>query len=174
MGLISERGKSAILWRKEEMKLYLVQHGEAISEEVDPQRPLTEKGFAEVSKMARFARATGCRAPMIWHSGKLRARQTADLLARALQSEEGVQERGGLAPSDPIEPMLEELAARQADLMVVGHLPFLAKLASMLLCGSFSDMIAFQPGGILCMERGPDHRWRLAWMATPELTPQGV
>ena len=151
------------------MKLYLVQHGEAISEEVDPERPLTEKGFADVSRMVRFAQAANRRVPLIWHSGKLRARQTADLLTGALQPEEGIRERGGLAPNDPIEPVVEELAARQADLMVVGHLPFLAKLASMLLCGFLADMIAFQPGGILCMERGPDHRWRLAWMVTPEL-----
>jgi len=151
------------------MKLYLVQHGEAISEEVDPQRPLTEKGFAEVSKMARFARTADLRVPGIWHSGKLRAKQTADLLAATLQPEEGVRERGGLAPHDPIEPVQKELAARQADLMVVGHLPFLAKLASMLLCGFLADLVIFRPAGVLCMERGPDHRWRFGWMVTPDL-----
>jgi phosphohistidine phosphatase len=151
------------------MRLYLVQHGEAISEEVDPQRPLTEKGSAEVSKMARFAQAAALKVALIWHSGKLRARQTADFLATTLQPEEGMRERGALAPNDPIEPVLEELEARQADLMIVGHLPFLAKLASMLLCGFLADMIAFRPGGILCLERGPDHRWRFGWMVTPEL-----
>jgi len=151
------------------VKLYLVQHGEAMSEEVDPQRPLTEKGSAEVSKMARFARSADLRVPLIWHSGKLRARQTADLLAVTLQPEEGVRERGGLAPHDPMEPVLKELAARQADLMVVGHLPFLAKLASMLLYGFLADLVAFRPAGVLCMERGPDYRWRFVWMVTPEL-----
>jgi|GEM_PF-18685 len=156
------------------MRLYLVQHGEAISEEVDPQRPLTEKGSAEVSKMARFAQAAALEVPLIWHSGKLRARQTADLLATTLQPGEGIRERGALAPYDPIEPMLEQLEARQADLMIVGHLPFLAKLASMLLCGFLADVIAFRPTGILCLERGPDRRWRFGWMVTPELIQQGV
>jgi len=130
---------------------------------------LTEKGFADVSKIARFAQAADLRVPLIWHGGKLRARQTADLLAGALQPEEGMREGGGLAPHDPVEPVVEELEARQADLMMVGHLPFLTKLASMLLSGFLADMIAFQPGGILCMERGPDHRWRIGWMVTPEL-----
>ena len=151
------------------MKLYLVQHGEAFSEEVDPQRPLTKKGLADVSRMARFAQAADVRVPLIWHSAKLRARQTADLLAAALQPEEGIRERGGLAPNNPMESVLEELVARQADLMMVSHLPFLAKLASMLLCGFLADLVAFRPGGIFCLERDPDRRWRFGWMVTPEL-----
>lgn len=151
------------------MRLYLVQHGEAISEEGDRSRPLTEKGSADVLKMARFIQAASIQVSLILHSEKLRAKQTAELLAVALQPEEGTRERSGLAPNDPIEPVLEELEVRQADLMIVGHLPFLAKLASMLLCGFVADMIAFRPGGIFCLERGLDHRWRLAWMVTPDL-----
>ncbi len=151
------------------MKLYLVQHGEAISEEVDRSRPLTEKGSADVLKMARFVQVASIQVSLILHSEKLRAKQTADLLAAALQPDEGMRERSGLAPNDPIEPVLEELEVRQADLMIVGHLPFLAKLASMLLCGFLANLVAFRPGGIFCLERDPDRRWRFGWMVTPEL-----
>jgi len=151
------------------MKLYLVQHGEATPEEVDPSRPLTARGSSDVERMARFARQAPVRIPLIWHSGKLRARQTSELLAVSLQPPEGIREVSGLNPNDPIEPMLEQLAASQADLMIVGHLPFLAKLASTLLLGSVADIIAFRQGGIVCLERGQDRRWRLAWMLTPEL-----
>ena len=151
------------------MRIYLVQHGEAIPEEIDPSRPLTAKGSGDVERMARFAHQASAQVPLIWHSGKLRAEQTAELLAKALQPSEGIQQVSGLAPNDPIEPVLEQLGVRQADLMIVGHLPFLAKLASTLLCGFPADIISFKPGGILCLERGEDRRWRLAWMATPEL-----
>jgi len=151
------------------VKLYLVQHGEATPEEVDPSRPLTAKGIADVERMARFSQEASVRVPVIWHSGKLRARQTAELLAAALQAPERIQEVSGLAPNDPIEPVASQLESRKEDLMIVGHLPFLAKLASMLLLGSMADIIAFRQGGIVCLERGQDRGWRLAWMATPEL-----
>ena len=151
------------------MRLYLVQHGEATSEEVDPKRPMTERGSLDVSRMAKFAEEISLRVPLIWHSTKLRAKQTADLFATVLRPEEGMRERSGLAPDDPVEPVLEGLITRRTELMIVGHLPFLAKLASMLLCGYPADMVAFKPGGILCLECDPDRRWRFAWMITPEL-----
>ncbi|MDH7498996.1 MAG: phosphohistidine phosphatase SixA [candidate division NC10 bacterium] len=151
------------------MKLYLVQHGEAAPEEVDPSRPLTARGMGDVERTARFAQGASIKVPEIWHSGKLRARQTAELLAAALRPREEIKEVSGLAPNDPMEPVVSQLETREEDLMIVGHLPFLAKLASTLLLGSLADLIAFRQGGIVCLERGEGRRWRLAWMITPDV-----
>ena len=43
------------------MKLYLVQHGEACAKDVDPQRPLTEQGRADVDRLARLLASAGVR-----------------------------------------------------------------------------------------------------------------
>jgi phosphohistidine phosphatase len=78
------------------MKLYLVRHGEATSEEVYPKRPMTERGSLDVSGMAKFAEEISLRVLLIWQSTKLRAKQTADLFATVLRPEEEMRERSGL------------------------------------------------------------------------------
>ena len=66
------------------MNIYLVQHGEAVAKEVDPERPLTESGRSDVRRMASFLGAAGVRVSRIMHSGKVRAKETAELLAAAV------------------------------------------------------------------------------------------
>ena len=65
------------------MNLYLVHHGEAVGPEVDPRRPLSAAGREAVVKLAAAAAARGARPEIVWHSGKLRARQTAEEFWRA-------------------------------------------------------------------------------------------
>lgn len=152
------------------MRVYLVQHGQAASKDIDPARPLTEAGRRDVEKVSTFVRRLGLRVRTILHSGKTRAVQTAEILASSLEASSGTLSREGLAPSDPVEPLIEELTNAQEDLVVVGHLPFLAKLASALLTDSESlDVVAFRQGGIVCIERGDDATWRLLWMVNPQL-----
>jgi len=152
------------------MRLYLIQHGEAKSKEDDPDRPLTDEGLADVRKVAAFVKPLGLRVGAIWHSGRARAAQTAEALAEAVAADEGVVPRDGLAPKDGIKPVRREVEAAEADLMIVGHLPFLSKLASRLLAGSGSaDVAAFQYGCVVCLDRDDEGAWRLAWMVTPEL-----
>jgi len=152
------------------MKLYLVQHGEAVSEEVDVQRPLSSKGRLDVRKVGEFLRRARLKVQLIWHSGKMRARQTAEILGEALSVEDNVIMKEGLAPLDPIEEVEKELRAREEDLMIVGHLPFLGKLVSRLLISSDSpNLVTFQQGAIVCLERLETQSWSLKWMVTPEL-----
>ena len=151
------------------MKLYLVQHGEATSEKLDPARPLTQKGRSEVSKIAKFLKETGIEVDVIWHSTKTRAMQTAQILAEAVSPKECTVERQGLAPNDSVDELQKELASRELDLMIVGHLPFLQKLASTLLLGSeFYDLVGFRQGGAVCLQR-EEGAWRLIWAIIPEL-----
>src|SRR5512136_2962902 len=104
------------------MEIYLVQHGEAKPESEDPQRPLTERGHSEVEKVARYAAGLRLQVSLILDSGKLRARQTAEILAQHLAPPQGIRELNRLAPAD--DPKVAEVLIRQAGspIMLVGHL----------------------------------------------------
>jgi len=154
------------------MRLYLVQHGEAKAEQIDPERRLTDKGRRDVEKVSSFLKRLDLRVAAIWHSGKPRAAETARILAAAVAADGGIVRRDGLAPNDPIAPIRQDVNRAENDLMIVGHLPFLSRLASALGAGGESaDAVAFRNGGVVCLER--DHRqlWRLGWIVTPELLP---
>jgi phosphohistidine phosphatase len=152
------------------MRIYLVQHGEANSGDVDPERHLSKKGVAEVKRVAAFLKPIALRVKAVWHSGKARAVETAEILAPALASAPRLRRRDSLAPNDPIGPMKRELAKGAGDVMIVGHLPFLSELASSLVAGKKSrDIVAFQRGGIVCLERDEEGAWRIRWVLIPEL-----
>jgi phosphohistidine phosphatase len=152
------------------MRLYLVQHGEAKSEDVDPQRSITDKGMRDVQKVAVFLKPLGLVVSEIRHSGKARAAQTAEILAHSFSVGRGVREKAGLAPLDPVEPTAKQLIGMSEDLMLVGHLPFMGHLASYLIAGDESlDSVAFQQGGVVCLESDVQSGWRVRWMVTPDI-----
>ncbi|MBN2455716.1 MAG: phosphohistidine phosphatase SixA [Sedimentisphaerales bacterium] len=154
------------------MQLYLVQHGQAKSEDVDPDRHLTEKGQNDVKKISFFLKKYGLSVDAIWHSGKTRAAQTADILASGVVVNQAIAQHDGLKPNDAIGPLREELVKADEDLMIVGHLPFLSKLASAIVANSESaDVITFQQGGIVCLEQNEELAWSIRWMVIPELLP---
>jgi phosphohistidine phosphatase len=152
------------------MKLYLVQHAKAAPKEVNPQRPLTEEGRRDVQKVAAFIKPLNLCVDYLWHSGKRRAVETAELLAEVIDIKEATIAREGLSPNDDVTVLRDELASSQHRIMVVGHLPFLSKLASLLLAGSESaETIAFKNGGIVCLNRSETNQWQVDWVVTPEL-----
>jgi phosphohistidine phosphatase len=151
------------------MKLYLVQHAKAASEQVDPQRGLTEEGRSDIKKIAAFIKPLNLYVDYLWHSGKRRAEQTAEVLAEVVKVNKAVNARNSLGPNDDITILKEELLLQQA-IMVVGHLPFLSKLASLLLVGSESaNTVAFKNAGIVCLDRSEENRWQIDWIIIPEL-----
>jgi phosphohistidine phosphatase len=103
----------------------------------------------------------------VWHSGKRRAEQTAEVLAAALAPGMPVA-RAGLDPKDPADGVAQEAAAWEDDVMLVGHLPFMARLAGRLVAGGEDAGVAFTPGSVLCLECD-QHRWTIAWMLRPVL-----
>jgi phosphohistidine phosphatase len=152
--------------------LYLVQHGEATKETEDPARPLTEHGRQEVVKVARALDRLRLGVSVIAHSGKLRARQTAEFLAAELQPTPSLVERAGLAPNDDPAEAARVVLQASAPTLLVGHLPQLSRLASLLLVGDPArEIIAFQPSGVVCLSKG-DGRWRLSWALTPNLVAE--
>lgn len=151
------------------MRLYLVQHGEAVAEDVDPTRPLSAAGRSDVERMAAFLARGGIREMDVWHSGKPRAEQTATILAAALSPKRAPEARSGLNPNDRTEGIVDEVATRDRDVMLVGHLPYMAKLANRLVVGrEDAGVVAFRPGSVLCLGRTDQRRWTIVWMATPE------
>jgi len=152
------------------MFLYLVQHGEARREEEDPARGLTKKGMDDVWKAASLARKMGIHVASIFHSGKTRALQTAQILADFLQTSHEASEADNLAPMDDPALWAGRLRAMTDDIMLVGHLPHLAKLAGLLLCGNKEQMVVdFTMGGIVCLNRFDDGRWAVEWIALPQM-----
>jgi phosphohistidine phosphatase len=119
--------------------------------------------------VARRAAALALQVAEIRHSGKLRARQTAEILADHLRPPHGIQEMGGLAPTDEPETAKVEVEAARAPLMLVGHLPHLSRLASLLLVGDAGrELIRFRNGAVVCFVR-TESGWALQWVLTPEL-----
>jgi phosphohistidine phosphatase len=150
------------------MRLYLVQHGEAKSEAEDPERSLTVRGEEETMKISDAARRLGLRPSRIYHSGKRRAEQTAGIIARALDLPAQLGE--GLNPNDDIRPWVERISTETGDLMIVGHLPFLEKLASFLVCGDeAARAVLFRYSAILCLEKKEPGRWEVGWFLKPEM-----
>ncbi len=150
------------------MKLYLVQHGEAMSEAEDPLRGLTPKGENEIKKVAHVAKQMGLNPSKIFHSGKLRAEQTADILGKAL--DRPVEATKGLAPMDDVLPWADKIDQSAEDWMLVGHLPYMEKLASFLITGD-EDIrpVLFRFGAINCLEQKENKRWAIRWILTPEM-----
>jgi phosphohistidine phosphatase len=152
------------------MKLYLVQHAQAASKDVDPERPLTEQGRRDAEKIAAFVKPMDLTIDYLWHSGKTRAAQTAEILAPAIEAARQTTAHEGLSPNDDVRAIRDEIEAAQRDIMLVGHLPFLGKLASLLLAGSESaEPVAFKQAGIVCLEYSDENQWQINWMVTPEL-----
>jgi phosphohistidine phosphatase len=151
------------------MKVYVVQHGEAEPKSVDPARPLTERGRGDVQRVAAFAVRLGLKVAQIRHSGKARAEQTAAVLGQALAPPGGVVAVSGLAPNDDVRPLAKALAGESQPVMLVGHLPFLARLAGLLLTGDADrSVVRFRNAGLVCLAREGDN-WQVAWILTPEM-----
>ena len=155
------------------MRLYLAQHGEALSADDDPARPLSEAGRRDVAALAKFLEASGLSVLRVVHSGKLRAEETAAILAPALAPTAPIESQVGLAPNDAVTEFARRAESWHADHLVVGHLPFMDRAVAYLVTGAETlGVVAFHPGSIVCLERDDDS-WRLAWMVRPELLDHG-
>ena len=152
------------------MILYLARHGEAKSPSPDQPSLLTHKGQKDVTKMAQDLKKEGICPVLIWHSPKERAVQTAEIYMQIL----GIpltarEEKKKLKPDDNPEEILEEILGEKGEsLMIVGHLPFLDKLAFILLKEPSQNSIpSFPTSSVACLKRGPGDAWEIIWMKNP-------
>src|SRR5687768_1678123 len=114
------------------MYLYLVHHGEAVGPDVDPSRPLSARGKQSVERAAAAAAARGAHPAVVWHSGKLRARQTAEAFWRACNALAEFAATRDLQPEDSPMWIRDRLRAEPRDVLIAGHFPHLPGLLELL------------------------------------------
>jgi len=153
------------------MEIYLVQHAKSKPKEEDPERPLSDEGFKDIEKMAIFAsNIAGIVVRKIAHSGKLRARQTAEVLAAGLRPVEGLGEADGLDPLADPGIWAERISESDGSIMLVGHLPHLAALTGVLLEGDKAkNPVNFHNAGIIKLVGDPDSKWYIDWIVVPSV-----
>jgi len=152
------------------MAIFLVQHGKSLPKDQDPEQGLSPRGREDVERIAAMARGYGVQVGSIVHSGKKRARETAEIFAVALKPAGDVAEREGLKPLDHVAAFAEGLDVHSR-LMIVGHLPFMERLTSFLVTGDMEPpVLKFQNGGIVCLDQGPEGKgWIIKWTLMPEI-----
>jgi len=133
------------------MHLYLVHHGDAVGPEIDLRRPLSGAGREAVIHLAAAAAARGARPAIVWHSGKLRARQTAEEFWRACNARATFSATRDLQPDDPPSWIRDRLKGETNDILIAGHYPHLPRLLTLLLTGQDDGSMAFPPHGIVAL-----------------------
>ncbi len=146
------------------MFVYLVHHGDAVGPEVDPRRPLSNVGRASVDRLAALAAAKGAKPTVVWHSGKLRAKQTAEAFWRACNALAEFSATRQLQPDDPPQWIRDRLIGETRDILIAGHFPHLPRLLALL--KEKGDEGDFPAHGVVALasEDGGEtweERWRL-------------
>jgi phosphohistidine phosphatase len=145
------------------LRVFLVHHGEAVGPDVDARRPLSEGGRRAVETLAAEAAARGAKPAVVWHSGKLRARQTAEAFWRACNALASFSATRDLQPDDPPQWMRDRLRAEHRDVLIAGHYPHLPRLLAALV-GVDESSVAFPPHGVVALETRDDGlTWTEVW-----------
>jgi len=149
------------------VRCYLVRHGDALSAHVDPQRPLSARGRAEVAELAQLALSRDVQVAELRHSGILRAQETAEILAGYLKPPGGVHPSAGLMPEDDPAIAKAELEAVDQPILLVGHIPYMSRLAALLVKGDAAQSIGeFSPATMLCCTK-ISAGWQIDWRIAP-------
>lgn len=152
------------------MRIYVMQHGEALPRDVDADRPLSAQGRRDVTALADMLDQFGVRVAQVFHSGKPRARQSAELMAEHLTTHGRSEPRARLGPNDPVTPLVAEMRDWHEDTLVAGHMPYVSRLVSALVVGDEQQaVVGYHPGSIVCVEQNDDGVWLIAWALRPGL-----
>jgi phosphohistidine phosphatase len=144
--------------------LYLVHHGDAVGPDVDARRPLSERGREHVVRLATEAAARGARPAIVWHSGKLRARQTAEAFWRACNALAPLSATRDLQPEDPPEWIRDRLRVETRDILIAGHYPHLPGLLGLLTGTEAEAFSSFPQHGVVALETEDEGKtWKEIW-----------
>ena len=144
--------------------ILLVHHGDAVGPDVDPMRPLSSVGRAATERLALLVASRGVKPDVIWHSGKLRARQTAESFWKACNPLASLSAERGLLPDDPPHWIRDRLAGDTRDILIAGHMPYLPRLLALLTDGDPAGAASFPLHGCVAVETegtGWIERWRI-------------
>ena len=150
-----------------------MQHGLAVSEKEDLERPLSPTGKAQIEKSAAAIRMMGLRFDLIIASTKKRSKQTADIVAKTVEYPVAtIVETESVKPTAPPEASIDFISQfrQKNSVLIAGHLPSLAKIAASLLTDDSEVSIRFENGGLcrIDIETLPAHNGVLRWYLTPE------
>lgn len=142
------------------MKLYLLRHGEAIDATeprftTDAARPLTPKGIKRTRQLANGLRQMEIAFDVILSSPLVRARQTAEIVARSLQLLDALRYTPHLALDGAVVDLLAQigqLRPQPGAVLLVGHEPFLSRLISLLCTGGPALGLTMKKGGLCRLE----------------------
>jgi phosphohistidine phosphatase len=149
------------------MNVFLMRHGDALPATENPQRPLSPHGRRRVEEVARRAVERGVRVSAIYHSGILRAKETAELVAEYVSAVRGMAPLAGLMPEDDPAILKPELEVAADSILLVGHLPFMSRLAGLLVNNDPEQpVVEFSPASIVCCTRSAP-RWKFDWQIAP-------
>jgi phosphohistidine phosphatase len=152
--------------------LYLVHHGDAVGPDVDPRRPLSERGRRNAARLATEAAGRGTRPAVVWHSGKLRARQTAEEFWRACNALATFSATRDLQPDDPPEWLFDRVRGEAQDVLVAGHFPHLPRLLELIARASGLTLAAFPQHGVVAVEtRDGGATWKELWRLSETTFP---
>ena len=114
------------------MNLVLVHHGDAVAPDVDTRRPLSPAGRDAVAHLANEAAQKGVKPSVVWHSGKLRAKETAQAFWRTCNALAEFAASRDLQPDDPPEWIRDRIRGEARDVLIAGHFPHLPRLLVLL------------------------------------------
>jgi phosphohistidine phosphatase len=115
------------------MRLYLVRHAEAAPGEPDELRSLTQEGREQARALGERLRDEDAAPAVVLTSPLLRARETGNELARALDVQSEPDER--LAPGANVDGVRAAVEGRGDQVVVVGHQPDCGQIAAALTGG---------------------------------------
>jgi phosphohistidine phosphatase len=143
--------------------IFLVHHGDAVGPDVDPMRPLSDRGRAAVLLLADEAGRRGVKPEVIWHSGKLRAKQTAEAFWKVCNPFASLTAERGMQPGDPPQWIRDRVLGETRHLMLVGHMPHLPRLLRALV-GAPDEATEpmFPPHGLVALEAEGD-AWKVSY-----------
>lgn len=159
------------------MKLYILRHGEAADHSDrryanDGERPLTRKGIKRTRQLANALRQMDITFDVILTSPLVRARQTAEIVARGLDLGKHLRLSNHLAPSGAYVDLIAQIDSARSDadvLLLVGHEPHLSGLISLLCTGGSSLGLTLKKGGLVRLELEsvkPGRCATLEWLLT--------
>ena len=151
------------------INLYLVRHGKPVADYESGDPPLSPEGESEVALVASKISEMDVNIEEIFHSGKLREQQTAGIIQESVAPDVEISFKEGLKPNDPIVGIVDDMNAAQKNTMLVGHLPFMDKMAAFLLDRSHdSSGLVFRTATVVCFERIEKDKWTLLWTVSPD------
>jgi phosphohistidine phosphatase len=113
-------------------------------------------------RIAVEAAARGAKPDVVWHSGKLRAKQTAEAFWRACNPLAELSATRDLQPDDPPQWIAERFRGETRQVLIAGHFPHLPRL--LVLLTSVEDDRAFPPHGAVMLEsEDQGESWKEVW-----------